>query len=587
MTYRLAFAFLLIFGAGCNEWEYPQEFPIVLTQEVRNISASGAEFSGRIESVVKGQNILRYGFVWDDSEAPTLASSVYSISENTGIGTYTKRIEGDLKNTKVYQVRAFAQTDLLVIYGNTVTFTSQGSLPPLITDFTPKEGVDGTEVTIYGQHFSMHPEGNLVKVGSAMCEVIASTESELKVLIPTTDLVGDYPFSLTVAGITTVSTSAYTIPGPRIRSISKLTGRVGDLLTIEGEYFDSQSYMDLYFGPPEQFVPNYSLPYVISESVLECYVPDHVNTTTNIELVSYSPQFDVKKHIYPESFTIIQSWSKLSSNTPLGEVEGLSTVSAGDVAYFIGEGKIAEFNAATKVWTMKAAFPGPVRNHGTAFILQDAIYYGFGHANGKFYNDLWIYYPTSDRWEFFMNTPIAERAAPVSFVINDKAYLGFGYSNIQFTAYSLHDFWEFNPATQKWTKIQAPTKTSPAQSGSAFAVGTKGYVMGLDMRDTWEFDPVLARWKQMSDFPEEVYNAGPSTFSDTKGYLFSRSQYGGGNRLYEYDPERDRWIKKQIFPGSGRAYAAAALVGNEIYYGTGKHTNSHAFTPDFWQLILK
>src|SRR5690349_12013477 len=106
---RISVQLILLLGfiSACRDWEYPQTFPIVLTEEVNNVSSEGAEFIGSVESLGSSQNIINYGFAWSESEMPTINSSHVTLSDAIAKGAFSKSINSDLVEGHVYYVRAF------------------------------------------------------------------------------------------------------------------------------------------------------------------------------------------------------------------------------------------------------------------------------------------------------------------------------------------------------------------------------------------------------------------------------------------------------------------------------------------------
>src|SRR5688572_23562879 len=152
MRNKIVYIVFFVYILGCTETEYPHKFPLVVTDEVTNISSSGTEFSGRLMNVA-GHKILSHGFVWALEADPTLNSSKISLTTNVADGKFSEVVKSDLVANEVYQVRAFIQTDKLTIYGESKLFNSKGSLAPAIHGFSPDEGIDGTEITIAGENF--------------------------------------------------------------------------------------------------------------------------------------------------------------------------------------------------------------------------------------------------------------------------------------------------------------------------------------------------------------------------------------------------------------------------------------------------
>jgi N-acetylneuraminic acid mutarotase len=587
--------FLLVgfffFISSCKEWEFPQNFPLVFTEEIVNVNFEGADFIGRVESLGVNQNIIDYGFVWAESNMPTLSSSKVSFSQAIRKGIFSKTIKNDLIAGKTYYVRAFVQTNELVIYGNEVIFTSQGSRQAIIMDFLPKEGFDGTEISIKGQNFSSRLEGNLVKIGELKCQVISATDTLVKIISPITSLVGDYKISVEVADKLIISETEYSILGPRITSMSRLSGRVGDLLTIGGEYFDGDNFTTLFFGVGHQGISNEAFAYVLSPDQIECYVPDFPGYVGTVGLYSISdsrPDSKPKEFVFHENFTIKDSWKKISDQTPLGSVVGYSAVSINNIVYVVGGNTLYRFNPATGMWLEKAPFPGLRRDYGSAFVLGNKLYYGFGEKSfdGLRLNDLWVYDFGTNTWDFLMNAPIPARSRLIAFVIDEKAYIGFGFSKIDFNAVSYSDFWKFDPSDNSWTEMVTPLTNETEYRMSCFTVSNKGYLFGVTGGGTlWEFDPEASTWSRKSDLAIGPYNGNPGVSLNSSGMVFSGSQYGESNRVYEYNPLKDRWITRQtLHEAGGRMGEVAAFVNGKVYYGFGEFSNAYS---DFWELTVQ
>lgn len=184
----------------CSEREYPQDFPVIFTKDVTNITSEGARFNARLESLGRSQNVIKYGFVWGETKSPTIQSSNSFVSVKIKQGDFYKDVSNDLKIDQVYFVRAFIQTDLLIVYGNTLQFKSKGSATPIITDFTPKEGYDSTVVIIKGKNFSGSTDGNEVRFSVWLAKVLEASDTLLKVKSPKTPQAAYHYISIRVAG---------------------------------------------------------------------------------------------------------------------------------------------------------------------------------------------------------------------------------------------------------------------------------------------------------------------------------------------------------------------------------------------------
>jgi hypothetical protein len=562
---------LLIFSApACSDWELPQSFPVILTEEVAQVDAGGADFTAHVLSLGTDQPAQRYGFVWSDAQMPTLGSSQLALSDDLQKGTFTRRIRSDLIEGTRYFVRAFVQTAELTIYGNEVSFISMGSLAPVISGFTPTSGFEGTEITVRGSHFSGGLQGNIVRIGSKTCPVLEATDSVLKILLPLTPdyqlgEVGDFRISVTTAGRTATSDADFSILGPRFRSLSKTSGRVGDLLSLYGEYFGMAEYLAVHFIAPGD-VERSTQAYIMSPQLVECYVPDMANNTAELSLKYYlgnrRMQFDSG-----QSFEVINSWTKISDTTPLGDLSGLCTAVIGNAIYVMGGPTPYKYSTSDMVWTSLAGFPGIARYYGTAFAMGGKIYYGFGTDFSRAFSDLWRYDPVQDQWEFVMETPLDARTRPQSAVVGDAVYIGFG---------SATDLWQYTPSGNQWVQVPVPIELQEPAYATHFTAGNKIYYIGLQhpgdwvnpRADCWEFDPAVQSWTRRSDFPDRIYGE-PATVREDRGLVISSNITASYNRVYEYDVPGDRWIQRQTLAGGTGYFQLGAAVNGRLYLASG------------------
>lgn len=564
---------LVIFlGSGCKDWEFPQSFPIVVTEGVINVSPKGAEFVGRVESLGSDHTVIEYGFVWSESQMPTINSSRVVISNPISQGVFSQMVSNDLISGNVYFVRSFIKTNKVLVYGNQLRFISQGSMAPKIVDFEPKEGVDGEIITINGQNFSSRVDGNTVKVGSIVCEVLSASETQLKVKLANSIFIGEYKISITGTGGVGVSSNEFSILGPRINSISKTSGRVGDMITINGKYFKTTKDMSVYFGELIFGVPNYSYPYVISDTEIECYVPDIPISGGQIRIYSY-PNLIEKKFVFPDNFLIDNSWDKLNITTPLPGYLGnmrYSTSVIGNSIFVVAGNMLYEFNSIELTWSKKKDFPGEKRYFGSSFVFNGEIYFGFGESGYvKYFNDLWKYNPVTDEWIFLENAPFEPRSGMTQFVIGNSAYLGFGWDSSE----TFRELWSYNMETAAWNQINVPVEINSdyLRSVTSFSLKNKGYIVGLNAgieypiyRSLWEFDPAIPSWTRKEDFPNQLSS---ETTSTTSNHGFVINHVSGS--IYEYDDELNRWIMRQSLRMDRPQTVFSQFVNEGIYYSTG------------------
>ena len=245
-----------------------------------------------------------------------------------------------------------------------------------------------------------------------------------------------------------------------------------------------------------------------------------------------------------------------------------------------------EYDPATAKWTQKAAFPGVGRANAVGFAIGSKIYVGLGtnyDANKKAdtYIDFYEYDPATDKWSKKADFTGGGRDQPASFVIGSKAYLGTGNTDPFDAASVTNDFYEYNPATDKWTSKASLTGTARCRA-FGFAVNGKGYIgAGEDrnvnkLSDFAEYDPATDKWARKSDFPEGNARARGFDFGTVGMVAGGRtgSSNSISNTVYQYNPTDNSWTKKSDLGSEddtkkGRFYPVALTLKSKVYIGLG------------------
>ena len=123
--------------------------------------------------------------------------------------------------------------------GNLVSISRQSSTLVSILEFTPKIGLAGTVVTIYGTGFSATPSNNTVTFNGTAAVVSSSSETQIVTTVPagaTTGLI-----SVTTAAGSDSSDTAFVVGtnGPIITSFTPTIGVAGTAVTINGQNFEA------------------------------------------------------------------------------------------------------------------------------------------------------------------------------------------------------------------------------------------------------------------------------------------------------------------------------------------------------------
>lgn len=165
-----------------NSCKKDYEYPLIITGEITDINNTGAVFNANVTNAGKG-GVIEYGFVWGRNGIPDIDSSKVVIAEPVSEGILSVKITNDLVTGANYFVRAFARNTEYITFSNTVSFISKGSSSPVISDFTPDHGTNGTIVTINGENFSGSIYNNVVTFGKIQASVESASNNKLVVKI--------------------------------------------------------------------------------------------------------------------------------------------------------------------------------------------------------------------------------------------------------------------------------------------------------------------------------------------------------------------------------------------------------------------
>lgn len=118
---------LLTFVLGCKDLApNAEEFPVIITNQPIEVDESGATFQGKI--LTNGTlPTTSFGFVWGVKDQIVESSNKIVLNEKPASDVFSIRIDHALAKNVKYKIRAFATTENLTVYGNSIDFLSAGS----------------------------------------------------------------------------------------------------------------------------------------------------------------------------------------------------------------------------------------------------------------------------------------------------------------------------------------------------------------------------------------------------------------------------------------------------------------------------
>jgi N-acetylneuraminic acid mutarotase len=255
-------------------------------------------------------------------------------------------------------------------------------------------------------------------------------------------------------------------------------------------------------------------------------------------------------------------------------------------------GNEISFTTAPVIVVSDSYFPGMARFGAAGFAIGTKIYAGLGIGDHDFpANDFWEWDPATETWTRQADFPGDAGGYVGGFSIGTKGYIT--TINTWNEGYLTNELWEYDPATNIWTQ-KASIPTTPARgSAVVFSIGMKGYIAigqkeqynGLAMEyynDFWEWDQATNVWAKKADFPGNARSAAAGFSIGNKGYIGTgwNGTYSSAE-FWEWDQATNVWVRKADFAGGPRSSAFGFSIGSKGYIGTGG--NGTSFTKDIWE----
>ena len=635
-TLRYAAFFFLICFIGCDNHEFPKSpYPVLETLPVVNIIDSGVTFQANLEQLAD-KEIIEHGFVWGvDPEIYFPSEGRISLGKISKTGIFETEVKGGMVIDRIYYVRAFVVTERYVKLGETVTFKSKGSSPPMITSVLPNEGSSGDTVIIKGHYFSGVERDNIIQFGTEMSVVLKSNDSTLVCIVPRLKAGEAHVVSIEVASKRTTAATDFNVLLPEITSLSPVTGIFGDTFTISGANFPlKREYVKLLLDGQTCAVQSLSrskitfiLPATLSKSVNSLKVDVPEVTLTAGEIRVKAPVVEnvnnallTQYENLPIEISGLNFCPDLSKNTVAIGGYSCSIISGGANSLTVlvpfelipdrGLSVRDTFDLAIKVldqtatiskkiivsylstWTRLRDFPGNPRIFGASFSIGGKAYVGLGSGQefDNWYNDFWEYDPVLDKWSQLPDFPAQARSKFVTLVIGTKAFIIGGVTghNNNGIASDIGEVWEFDSISRTWTqKNDFPfgarfngigfTVNGSGFFGAGFSSGAPGYHY-----DFWKYNTAADNWTQLGDIPKDrLINSWDElnlAFSTgTKAYVLS------GGSFMRYDDVLDQWKFDVSSLGTYYKEPTGFSLNGKVYAGTGIYYSEWPGSTIFFQ----
>lgn len=251
---------LILFFNACQKEAQKAEFLVVSTNEVIIDESTKKKvlFSASI-LLESDETILEQGFVYDLEKQPSIEKSTVVRTQIPKSGSYSLAPEDALMPDTTYYVRSFARTSKFTVYGNQVSFYSNGSSPPIIDEIVPQLAFWNDTVKIIGSNFDHSGMNNSVFFDQFSAQKTWGTKDTIFAIVPAELNLKKSKVFVKVYGKNAAEGIDFEILTPVIGTLNKNEGQYPDTVTLTGDYF-SANHGRLYLGDhlivPEEMQQN-------------------------------------------------------------------------------------------------------------------------------------------------------------------------------------------------------------------------------------------------------------------------------------------------------------------------------------------
>jgi N-acetylneuraminic acid mutarotase len=550
--YKLIVIMIVLCFCGCGDDEDGTvSFPSVKTRFVEVSNIGGAIFSGEI---TKHEIVSDYGFIYgEDSTLKAPFATTVSLGKPLQSGIFEHDLSVGLKKDQVYFFKAYIVVNSGFIYGETKSFISNGSIPPVIESVSPEKGYLEQAITIYGKNFGTNNYYTTVNFGEIHVYPLYVNDTVISVVIPD-NLTNDH-FQLVVKVYDKSIDVPYQLQTPEIHSISPESGTFRDIISIQGDHFDTiVERNQVWLGEIKATVIS------SSRTEIKLVIPDDLqNGQTHVKLRSQLQE--------------VVSVGTFSLKPPA--IYGFPECTSSDISFEI-EGEF--FNPD---YYRNRVFFGEVEANilgGDAKRLLVAVPYGpFPGAKTKVKvrvadivvednKEICI----QDNWVMVSNSlPFAFYREIGTFSLLGKAYVISRPDNHwEMKKY----FWVFDPDHGSWSKTNLPF--DGISGGVCTDDGEKGYVYNAGDKDNfWEYNPLSKQWLKMADFPGErrggaaIFSIGDHVFLGI-GSDINQGTSKPFHDFFRFDKRKNEWSKISnlvMDPHFGRLEMSVFVIGSYAY----------------------
>lgn len=440
-------AVLILLCFACEEEQQlpilNKDYPVLITNEASDIDESGVTLSAQI-SVPEGEIITSFGFeILLGRELTRIDISAWK-----EISDFSYRLASNMVAGLEYEFKPFAISASHTVYGEPMTFTSQGQLGPEIIDFYPKQATVFDEITVIGRHFNLNRV--ILRLGNDPRSVTSGGRSALLIngeidtvrFVPGTPALGYENLNISVIsdGITATADQPLELIPPEVTDIDSRKG-----FAAESEFSISLNNLSLEETPDLQIgfreagnsAGDFEQAKILSILDNTIRFKSQAKTGVGIKDLFIYPLENLE--IAAGSIELVSRWEKVS-DLPTDTEQDLVAVIDGK-AYILSRNEFWRYDPTSNTWEGLNTYPGNnIFGAQVYFAIDNYIYYGLG-----FYDDFYRYNTSSGTWQRLNDTRILNSVNRLGAVVSGRYYeIGNEFGNRVRYAY--------DPATDNWSR---------------------------------------------------------------------------------------------------------------------------------------
>lgn len=522
--------------------------PAIETLPPSQLNNKGVTFNAKVLNI-HPISIKKLGFIIIELERNNNELWI-PLSVDSTVTEFSFRLSTDLEAGRKYGIYAFLESEFATFKGEVFTFTSLGSEPPIIEDFNPKEGPDGTKVYMKGKNFPIFPYNNFLNLDGYPAKILQQQSDLIIFEIPETPIKGDVYINYQIGAQSVSSLTPFFNHYPEIYSISTDDFYFFQKVSIEGDFRVSLEKETRLKFSNEYIHANIS---EITADKIEFYVS---TLLPNISMWGFTDKITIqsgaKVFLWDHDLKVNTQWQELNAYP--------FPYRSHQYVYFVHEDKVYFLDLKQSLlymyrndwgyWSPISTYPGEKHEGGHAIVFGDSVlkFGGPPSAIDQRMNEWWIYNITTNTWQ--EKDPLPFSFHWISSIV---------YQNEIYLITELGEFYRFDLYDESFTKMKDLPFGNMGSDFFFFSIYDEIFI--LRPGKTYQYLPIDDLWVFVADNPfgYDGHEFIKSGMQNEKSAWF----FYNGLFLYKFEPSTRKWIYKSIYMNfSGNEDLACMLLEN-------------------------